>query len=211
MAGEAGLDLARADAVAAAGDQVVVPSDEAEVSGFVAQAEVAADQPVAAELGARSALVAPVLEEHHRVGSLVRDAPQLARGQLATLLVDDRHGVPWNGGAGPTGPYRWKLGAVSHHEVAFGLSVEFVDGQTQRAASPLDQLLAEALAARGEAPEANAGLAGAGGAQQLQRRRRHEDVADLVTRHQPHGFAGFELARQVSDGGDPVMPGAHHE
>ena len=72
------------------------------------------------------------------------------------------------------------------------------------------QLLAEALAAGGEAPEANAGIAGAGGAQQLQRRRRHEDVANLVPRHQPHGFAGIELARPVRDDGDAVVPGGHH-
>src|SRR2546428_9357283 len=50
MVRKAGLDLAGADAVATAGDQIVVAADEAEVARLVADAEVAADQPVAAEL-----------------------------------------------------------------------------------------------------------------------------------------------------------------
>src|SRR5205814_9905607 len=52
VAGETGFDLPRPDAVPAARDQIVVAPDEAEVPGFGAHPEIAADQPVAQELGA---------------------------------------------------------------------------------------------------------------------------------------------------------------
>src|SRR3546814_1939606 len=68
MLQEAVLDLARADAVAARRDDVVVAADEAQVTLVVQAALVAGHQPVAAELGGRGLRIAPVFEKHHRIG-----------------------------------------------------------------------------------------------------------------------------------------------
>ena len=54
VAQQAILDLARADAVAGRGDDVVVAADEAEVAVLVLRALVAGQQPVAGELGRAS-------------------------------------------------------------------------------------------------------------------------------------------------------------
>ena len=87
MVREASLDLAGADAVSTAGDQIVVAADESEVARLVADAEVAADQPVAAELRLRRRVVAPVFQEHHRIGPTVRDAPHFPCRQLAAHFL----------------------------------------------------------------------------------------------------------------------------
>src|SRR5882672_9855459 len=211
MAREAGLDLSRADPVAPARDQIVVAADEAEVPLVVPDAQIAADQPVAAELRLRGGLVAPVAQEHHRIRASVGQASQLARWKLAPLPVDDRHRVPWNGGPGPTRAHRREHGAVSDHQVALRLTVELVDGEAERAAPPLDQILAEALTTRGEAAETHARFYRSGRAQQLQRGRRHEDVAHPMARHQPHRLGRVELPRPVRDHADAVMPGGHED
>src|SRR6185503_6836944 len=144
---------------------------------LVAHAEVAADQPVAAELRLGGRLVLPVTEEHHRIRPPVGDAAHLPRGQLAAALVDDADGVPGNGGAGPARPYRRQRRSVADDEVALGLAVELVDGEPERAAAPLDQVLAQALASGGEAAQPHARIARSGRAQELQRGGWHEDVA----------------------------------
>src|SRR5205823_3320784 len=64
MAQQAGLDLARADAVPAAGDEIVVAADETEIARLVAYAEVSAREPVAAKLRLGCRFVAEVAEEH---------------------------------------------------------------------------------------------------------------------------------------------------
>ena len=204
---QAGFDLARPDAVAAARDQVVVAPDEAEVAGFVAGAQIAAHQPVAAELRRGRRLVAPVAQEHDGVGPPVRDAPQFARGQLLARLVDDAHGVAGDGGAHPPRADLRKGGAVPDHQVALGLAVELVDGEAEGAAAPFDQVFAQALAAARQGPQPHAGRRRTRSAQQLQGGGRHEHVADLVARHQAQRLRRVELPRPVSNDGNPVVPG----
>src|SRR2546428_557797 len=75
------------------------------------------------------------------------DAAHLPRRQLAPFFIDDAHGVARDRRSRPARTHRGKRDAVSHHEIAFGLAVELVDGEAERAAAPLDQILAEALAA----------------------------------------------------------------
>src|SRR2546421_134616 len=211
MAREAGLDLAGADAIATAGDQIVVAADESEVARLIAHAQVAADQPVSAELRLRRCVVAPVFEEHHRIGAVVGDAPHFSCWQLAAVFVDDRNSVSGDRRSRPSRTHRRQCAAVSHHQVAFRLAVELIDGQAERAAAPIDQVFAEALSARCEAAQTHARILGAGGAQQLQRRRRHEHVADVIPSHQPHRLGRIELPRPVRDHGDAVVPGGHHD
>src|SRR2546423_1451212 len=118
MAREAGLDLAGADAIATAGDQIVVAADESEVARLIAHAQVAADQPVSAELRLRRCVVAPVFEEHHRIGAVVGDAPHFSCWQLAAVFVDDRNSVSGDRRSRPSRTHRWQRAAVSHHRAA---------------------------------------------------------------------------------------------
>ena len=94
VADEALLDLARADAVAAARDEVVDAADAPVVALVVDLGEVARVQPAVAHLRGRCLLVAPVAEHHHRVpfdpnGDLTVDEPQL---------------MAWVGPSHPAGP-----------------------------------------------------------------------------------------------------------
>src|SRR3546814_19932596 len=82
MLQEAVLDLARADAVAARRDDVVVAADEAQVTLVVQAALVAGHQPVAAELGGRGLRIAPVFEKHHR-----KDRKSVVSGKSVSVRV----------------------------------------------------------------------------------------------------------------------------
>src|SRR5439155_21783310 len=77
---QAVLDLARADAVAAARDHVVLAPDEPEVAVAVLARQVAGERPVADELVARRLLVVPVPEKHHRIGAAHRHPADLTVG-----------------------------------------------------------------------------------------------------------------------------------
>src|SRR5881227_1518819 len=97
--------------------------------------------------------------------------------------------------AHPSRPHGWHRTAVPHDKIALGLAVELVDGEVERGAAPFDQVLAEAFTAARQRPQLDAGGAGSGSAQELERRWRHEDVADLVTRDQMQRLGGIELPR----------------
>src|SRR3546814_7994635 len=88
MLQQAVLDLAGADAVAAGGDDVVVAPEEMKIALVVHAALVAGHQPVAAELGGGGLWIAPVLEEHHRVGPAHRDGAGRASRALVAVVVD---------------------------------------------------------------------------------------------------------------------------
>src|SRR5262249_43312827 len=70
MALQTVLDLARADPVATARDQVVLAPDEPEVAVRVLPGQVAGEGPVTHELLAGGRLVVPVAQEHDRIGAL---------------------------------------------------------------------------------------------------------------------------------------------
>src|SRR3546814_13086899 len=93
MLQQAVLDLAGADAVAAGSDDVVVASEEVKIALVVQAALVAGHQPVAAELGGGSLGIAPVLEEHHRVGTAHRDGAGRASRALVAVVVDEGDSV----------------------------------------------------------------------------------------------------------------------
>ena len=76
MLDQAVLDLARPDAVAGGGDDVVVAPHEGDVALVVDDALVAGGHPVADEFLARRLGPAPVFEEHHRVRPLHGDHGQ---------------------------------------------------------------------------------------------------------------------------------------
>ncbi len=94
MADQAVLDLARADAVARRGDDVVVAADEGDIALLVDDALVAGRHPVADEFVARRFRLAPVFQEHHRIRPFDRDLAELAGLAHATVGADHRDGVP---------------------------------------------------------------------------------------------------------------------
>src|SRR5213075_2489776 len=86
---QAFLDLARADPVAARGDDVVVAALEEDVAVLVDAAEVAGQQPVAGELGGRGLGIAPVLQHDDRVVPPTGDLAFLAGRQHVAGWIDD--------------------------------------------------------------------------------------------------------------------------
>src|SRR5258706_10107446 len=109
MAEQAVLDGAGTDAIAGAGDHVVVAADEGYVAVRVLRPGIAGDEPVAYELVLRGLAVVPVAEEHDRVGATHGDRADLARRQNAAGVIDDLDivsGCRFSDGAG----FRWEQG-----------------------------------------------------------------------------------------------------
>src|SRR5581483_6443310 len=128
-------------------NHVVVAADEADIAFAVALALIARRHPVADELVACCVRPLPVFEKHHGIGALHRDLAELAGLASAAVIANDRDGVPRHRLSDRARLRDADLGAVREHEVAFGLAVEFVDGETQSLAAPAVSLFAERLAA----------------------------------------------------------------
>ena len=201
MADQAVLDLARSDAEAGRGDHVVVAADEADVAVLVDDALVAGGHPVADELLARGLRPAPIFQEHHRVGPLHRDLPDLARLHRLAVAVDHRHHVPRHRLAHGARLEHAQLRAGAEHQIAFGLAVELVDGQPERRLAPFQRLEPERLAAGGHAAQLDvvAPLRVRRRAHHAQRGRRDEGVAHLRLLQQREGFLRIELVDAARD------------
>jgi hypothetical protein len=134
VAGQTILDLAGTDAVARRRDDVVVAAEEMDIASLVHDALVARRHPVADELSRRRLLVAPVFEEHHRIGPRHRDLPFLAR-PAAAVRADDRDVMARHRQADRARAANADDAAGTQHEIAFGLAVEFVDRDAERLAA----------------------------------------------------------------------------
>src|SRR4051812_21808626 len=77
-----------ADAVARRGDDIIVAADKLDIALGVGDALVARCHPVADELVAGRVGLAPIFQEHHRVGPLDRDLSELARPALRAVRPD---------------------------------------------------------------------------------------------------------------------------
>jgi hypothetical protein len=98
------FDGSGSDAIAGAGDDVVVAADELNVAAGMAHAGVAGEQPVADILFARSRLVVPITEEHDGVGPAYRNVADATVRQHVAFIIDDATVCP---GAGlPIAPGR---------------------------------------------------------------------------------------------------------
>src|SRR3546814_14723227 len=97
---------------------------------------VAGHQPVAAELGGGGLGIAPVLEEHHRVGPAHRDGAGRASRALVAVVVDDGDSVARHRPSHGARLHRPDLGALGDHEVALGLAVELVPAAAAASAPP---------------------------------------------------------------------------
>src|SRR5262245_63980320 len=87
------LDLARPNPEARRGDDVIIPADEADIALFVQDALVAGRHPLADEFIAGGLGVAPIFEEHHRIGALYRDLPGFTGFQRISRGIDNRDGM----------------------------------------------------------------------------------------------------------------------
>ena len=166
MPDQALLDLAGADPVAAARDEVVDPADAAVGALVVDLGEVAGVQPAVSHLRGRRLLVAPVAEEHDRV----------ALDANRDLAVDETRARARDT-ARPIEPGRAGQAAqLPISEVRLGLAVELVQAHAEPLLAPRCRLLADRLAAAREGAQRHGHSLGA--THQPQRRRGHEDVAD---------------------------------
>src|SRR5262249_9676583 len=83
--------------------------------------------------------------------------------------------------------------AGGYHQIAFGLTVELVDGDAERRLAPFVDLRAECLAARADRAQLQVCLWQWRRAQHAQRCRRDERVAHTHLGHQREGRFGVEL------------------
>jgi G3E family GTPase len=88
VADEAILDLARADAIARGGDDIVVAADEMDEAVLVEAPLVARGHPVADELRLRGAGLVPVAQEHHRDRAAHRDLARVRPARRRAVLAD---------------------------------------------------------------------------------------------------------------------------
>ena len=102
---------------------------------------------------------------------------------------------------------RAELRAGADHQIAFGLAVEFVDGQAEGRLAPFQRLDAERLAARGHAAQLEIVAAARirRRAHHAQRGRRNEGVAHADVLHQREGFFRIELVELARDHRHAVM------
>src|SRR5262249_36622179 len=99
------LDLARADAIAARSDDVVVAALEVDIALLVHAPEIAGEQPVAGVLALRRLGIAPVLQHDDGIVPPAGDLAFFAGRQEAAVLVDDRYLAAGAGAAARTGPH----------------------------------------------------------------------------------------------------------
>src|SRR3546814_17595514 len=93
----------------------------------VQAALVAGHQPVAAELGGGSLGIAPVLEEHHRVGTAHRDGAGRPSRELVAVVADEGDSVARNRPSHGARPHRTDLVAVGYWKrVVYGKRIAMV-------------------------------------------------------------------------------------
>ena len=103
--------------------------------------------PVADEFIARGAGLIPIAEEHDRVRPPDGDLAELARIGHGTVGTDDRHRMARHRPPDRAGARHADRRAGGEDQIAFGLPVELVDGETERRLSPFECLGAERFAA----------------------------------------------------------------
>ena len=209
MALQAVLDLARADTVAAARDEIVLAADEPEVALRVLPGQVAGERPVADELLPRGGLVVPVAQEHHGIGPAHGDLPDLVRGRRLPLVVHHVHDVARDRPPHRPGLHRHRSEQLPSTRFT-SVCPPFVRRDAERLARPADHLLAHRLApgehqAQREVPAA-ARIADR--SHHLEHGRHEERVPDAVSGEDVEGALGVELLRPVGDHRHAVMPGS---
>src|SRR6476469_6944919 len=195
MADETIFDFARSDAKTGRGDNIVVTADEADVALVVHHTLIAGGHPVAYKFLARSFRLAPVFQEHHGIGTLDGNLTRFTGLEWISRTVDDCDGVTAHRLADRPRLGHAERAASREHDVAFGLSVKFVDHQAEHGFSPFVGFRAKRLAAGPNRTHVDgvAALRTRRRAEHAQRRRRDKGVADLRARYEREGFFRIEF------------------
>src|SRR4029077_17993251 len=195
MADETILDFARSDAKTGRGDDIVVSANEADVTLVVHHTLIAGGHPVAYKFLARCFRLAPVFQEHHGIGTLDRNLTRFTGLERISRLVDDRDGVTAHRLADRPRLGHAERAASREHDVAFGLSVKFVDHQSEHGFSPFVRFRTKRLTAGPNRTHVD-GVAAfriRRRAKHAQRCRRDKGVADLRARYECEGFFRIEF------------------
>ena len=147
MLHQAILDVGRADAVAAARDQIVLAALVPDVARVILQRDVAGQQPTASKSRRCRRRIIPVAEKHDRVRPLNRDDAGLAGRQHLARPRHNRDPVSRDRPAHRAWPHRVKRTTVADQQIGLGLAVELVDPDPERLIRPGEDILAERLAA----------------------------------------------------------------
>ena len=138
MFGQAILDLAGANAVSGAGDDVVVAAHIPEITLFIAVSGVTGDQPVADVFFTRGLCVVPIAQEGDGVWVANGDGAGFAVGQKISGGVDNSDVVSGYGATHRPWADVHDRGAIADDEVAFGLAVKLIDVEPEGFLSPIE-------------------------------------------------------------------------
>src|SRR5262249_56594691 len=97
MTDQAIFNFAWPDAKTGRGYDIVITSDETDITFVIHDALIAGRHPVADELVARRFRIAPVFKKHHGIRPFHRDLAGLTGPQLIAVIVDDRDRMSGNG------------------------------------------------------------------------------------------------------------------
>src|SRR5262245_9874558 len=207
MTDQAILYLARPDPETLRRDNVVIPANETDIAIFIHDSLIAGRHPVADELVARGVGVAPVFEEHHRIGALHRNLPGFARFQWIPRRIDNRNGVTGDRSADGARLRDADRAARRKDNVALRLAVKFVDNEPERRLAPLVGFRAERFTARTDRPHIDsvAILRIWSRAEHTERSWRNKGVADLRPRNQREGLFRIEFLETARHHGYAVV------
>src|SRR5690606_23643223 len=131
-------------------DDVVIAALEPEVAVLVLHRDVTKQAPVATEFLAGCLRPAPVLQEHHGIGSPYCDDAGFTRWQDSALIVNDLDHMAGDGPTHRAGSHREQLSRVPDDEIDFGLAEELIERQAEGLLPPGDHVLAQLLTARAD-------------------------------------------------------------
>ena len=152
------LDLGRTDAVAGAGDDVILAAHVPEIPVLILPAEIAGQKKTAGMFLARRFRIAPIFDHGHGIGLAHADDAAAPPRQFLALVVDDADVESRRRLAHRAGLDRKKLCIVADHEIAFGLAEHFVSLDAECGPHPVQQFDAERLAAGKDAAQLYAGM-----------------------------------------------------
>ena len=200
------LDLRRTDAIARAGDDIVLAADVPEVTVVILHAEIAGEQE-AVRIFLRSGLrVLPVFDHGHRIGHAHADDAARVPRLLLALLIDNAHIESGRRFAHRARLDRKQMGIVGKDQIAFGLAVDLVHIDAEGGAHPLDQFGAKRLAPGEDAAQLHAVMPDVRLPHQLQCGGRQEHIAHAVIGHQLHRRLRLELLGAIAEHRHAVIP-----
>src|SRR6266481_448967 len=120
------LDLRRPDAIAGAGDHIILAADVPEITVGILFAEITGEQELSGVFFRGRFRIAPILNHGARVRLAYADDAALPARHFLALLVDDANVKAWRGPPHRSRTDRKQFCVGADHEIAFGLAVDFM-------------------------------------------------------------------------------------